>query len=68
MTDLLHEMFSNIKIRVLSAKTRNTTLFKTVAMFLNGHDTRGKKIGTRSEDGYSYKLRNLDFVHKYALI
>ena len=59
--------FSNIKIRVLSAKIRNPPLFKTVTTFLNGHDTRGKKIRTRSEDGYSYKF-NLDFVHKYALI
>ena len=51
MTDLLHEMFSNMKIKVLSAKIRNPPLFKMVTTFLDGHDTRGKKIGTRSEDG-----------------
>ena len=61
MTDLLHEMFSNIKISVLSTKIRNPTLFKTVTPFLDGHDTRGKKIGTRSEDGYSYKFKKSGF-------
>src|SRR3979490_2334402 len=57
MTNLLHEMFSNIKIRVLSAKIRNPPLFKTVTTSLADHRTRGKKIGTRTEDGYSYKFK-----------
>ena len=67
MTDLLHDMFSNIKIRVLSAKIRNPTLFKTVTMFLDGRDTRGKNIGTRSEDGYSYKFKKSGFCTQVSM-
>jgi hypothetical protein len=61
VTGLMAKMSSNIKIRILSAKEYNPSSFKTVTLYLDGHDTRGKEIGSRSRDGYSYKLKKAGF-------
>jgi hypothetical protein len=61
VTDFMAKMFSNIIIRILSAQDNNPKEFNTVTLFLDGHDTRGKETGSRSEDAYSFKLRKSGF-------
>jgi hypothetical protein len=61
VTYLLANMFSTIKIRIISAKEKNPELFKTVTLLLDGHDTRAKEVGTRSSEAYSYKLKKSGF-------
>lgn len=61
VTTRLSKMFSTLRIRILSAKANNPVLFKTVTLLLDGHDTRGTRTGSRSEDGYSYKLKKAGF-------
>jgi hypothetical protein len=53
----LATMFSNITIRLLSAKEKNPPLFKHVTLHLDGHDTRATYQGESSAEMYSYKLK-----------
>lgn len=58
----LENMFSNVKIRILSAMIKNPQLFKQVTLHLDGHDTRGIEIGAKHKaDYYSYKLKKSGF-------
>ena len=56
ITDCLANMFSNITIRLLTAKGKNPPLFKHVTLHLDGHDTRAT-YGESSAEMYSYKLK-----------
>lgn len=56
MADCLSTMFSNITIRLLSAKKKNPLLFKHVTLHLDGHDTRAT-YGESAAEMYSYKLK-----------
>jgi DDE superfamily endonuclease len=57
ITNCLATMFSNIIIRLLSAREKNPTLFKHVTLHLDGHDTRATYKGESSAEMYSYKLK-----------
>lgn len=56
--DLLN-IFSNIKIRLLSAKLNNPTGFKNVTLIIDGHDSKIKyhNPDTKRIKLYSYKLK-----------
>jgi hypothetical protein len=58
VTNRLENMFSNIKIRILTAKMQNPDNFKGVTLFLDGHDSKVnyENIKTDKFDLYSYKL------------
>ena len=57
-TDLLN-IFSNIKIRLLTAKLNNPTGFENVTLIIDGHDSRIKYYNpdTKRIKLYSYKLK-----------
>jgi hypothetical protein len=67
ITYMLSHMFSTTMIRILTARLNNPDPFKTVTLFLDGHDTRGIKIGTKSEEGYSYKLKKSGFCTQVCI-
>jgi hypothetical protein len=54
----LNNMFSNIKIRILSAMVNNPKPFKNVTLYIDGHDGKIKYYDpdTRSKDIKSFKL------------
>jgi hypothetical protein len=54
----LNNMFSNIRIRILSAIVNNPTPFKNVTLYIDGHDGKIKYYDpdTRTKDIKSYKL------------
>jgi DDE superfamily endonuclease len=57
ITNCLATMFSNIIIRLLTAREKNPPLFKQVTLHLDGHDTRATYKGESSAEMYSYKLK-----------
>jgi len=62
LDDCLSKMFSNVKIRVISAKENNPEEFKHITMMIDGHDSRATYLNARSrEDYYSYKLKKSGF-------
>jgi hypothetical protein len=63
----LEFLFSNIKIRLLTAKLLNPELFSHVTLYLDGHDTRGMEIGKNKSDYYSYKLKKPGFRTQVAI-
>lgn len=58
VTNRLECMFSNINIRILSAKLKNPLQFKGVTLFLDGHDSQidYEDISVNKYYLYSYKL------------
>ncbi|KAG0162326.1 hypothetical protein DFQ28_001496 [Apophysomyces sp. BC1034] len=54
-------MFSNVKIRLLSAMQKNPLEFCHVTLMLDGHDTRASYRGEGSAGMYSYKLKKSGF-------
>jgi hypothetical protein len=52
-------LFSNIKIRLLSAQLHNPTYFKNITLFIDGHDGKIKYYDpdTRTALLYSYKFK-----------
>ncbi|KAG0163313.1 hypothetical protein DFQ30_000367 [Apophysomyces sp. BC1015] len=58
---MLSSMFSNIKIRLLSAMQKNPLEFRHVILMLDGHDTRASYQGEGSAGMYSYKLKKSGF-------
>ena len=60
-TYLLANMFSNIKIRIISARQFNPDLFKHVTLILDGHDTRASYPMADKSSLYSYKLKKSGF-------
>jgi hypothetical protein len=54
----LFNLFSNIKIRLLSAKINNPIGFKNVTLLIDGHDSKIKYYNpdTKRLELYSYKL------------
>jgi hypothetical protein len=64
----LEYMFSNIKIRILSALILNPQLFSHVTLYLDGHDTRGIEVGSKDKSiYYSYKLKKAGFRTQVAI-
>jgi hypothetical protein len=62
LDDCLAKMFSNVKIRVMSAREINPNEFKHVTMMIDGHDSRATYINASSRaDYYSYKLKKSGF-------
>lgn len=61
MTKMLARMFSNMRIRLLSALQKNPGEFRHITMFLDGHDTRVSYSGESSAAMYSYKLKKSGF-------
>ena len=61
VTSKLFNMFSNLRIRMLSARGINPEDYKEVTLILDGHDTNGKEIGDESANYYSYKLKKPGF-------
>lgn len=57
----LSTMFSNVRIRLLSAAQKNPADFRHVTLFLDGHDTRASYSGASSSAMYSYKLKKSGF-------
>lgn len=55
----LQNMFSNIKIRVYSAKIKNPTNFKNITLLLDGHDSTidYSKPDISNQKKWSYKLK-----------
>jgi hypothetical protein len=55
----LDNMFSNIKLRILSAHKYNPELFKHVTLIIDGHDSRINYIDTEIKHSrlYSYKFK-----------
>lgn len=60
VNDCLHNMFSNIKIRILSAMIKNPKNFKNITMMLDGHDTSIEydKPDISLQKKWSYKLKS----------
>lgn len=60
VNDSLHNMFSNIKIRILSAMIKNPKNFKNITMMLDGHDTSIEydKPDISLQKKWSYKLKS----------
>lgn len=56
---MLENMFSNIKVRILSSKLYNPNPFKHVTMLLDGHDSRieYQNINIHKKELYSYKFK-----------
>lgn len=56
---MLENMFSNIKIRILSSRLYNPSPFKHVTMFLDGHDSRieYQNINIHKKELYSFKFK-----------
>jgi hypothetical protein len=56
---MLENMFSNIKIRILSSRLYNPNPFKHVTMFLDGHDSRieYQNINIHKKELYSFKFK-----------
>ncbi|KAI8328845.1 hypothetical protein BC941DRAFT_488235, partial [Chlamydoabsidia padenii] len=61
MRKMLSSMFSNVKIRILSAMQKNPTEFRHVTLMLDGHDTRASYRGESSATMYSYKFKKSGF-------
>ncbi|KAG0999967.1 hypothetical protein G6F27_013786 [Rhizopus arrhizus] len=61
ITKMLARMFSNMRIRLLSALQKNPGEFRHITMFLDGHDTRVSYSGESSAAMYSYKLKKSGF-------
>jgi hypothetical protein len=61
MRKMLSSMFSNVKIRILSAMQKNPTEFRHVTLMLDGHDTRASYRGESSASMYSYKFKKSGF-------
>src|SRR5207248_7738410 len=61
VTSMLEHMFSNIKIRLYSARQFNPPLFKHVTLNLDGHDTRVAYPNVDRASLYSYKLKKSGF-------
>lgn len=57
--DMLNSMFSNINLRILSAKLCNPCPFKHVTAFLDGHDSRIEyhNINIHKKELYSFKFK-----------
>jgi hypothetical protein len=58
---MMSSMFSNIRIRLLSAMQKNPTEFRHVTLMLDGHDTRASYRGESSASMYSYKFKKSGF-------
>lgn len=56
---MLENMFSNIKVRILSSKLYNPNPFKHVTLLLDGHDSRieYQNINIHKKELYSYKFK-----------
>ena len=61
VNERLLTMFSNIRIRILSAILDNPKGFKHVTLLLDGHDTRGKEFGEPSAKYFSQKHKKAGF-------
>jgi hypothetical protein len=61
----LDNMFSNIKLRILSAHKYNPELFKHVTLIIDGHDSRINYIDTEIKHSrlYSYKFKKEWFTY-----
>lgn len=59
VNDCFNNMFSNIKLRILSARKHNPDLFKHITLILDGHDSRINYNDTDIDRSrlYSYKFR-----------
>ncbi|KAF9972728.1 hypothetical protein BGZ73_004064 [Actinomortierella ambigua] len=57
VTDLMKNMFSNIKVRIAHAKAYSPEGFKHVTLMLDGHDTRASYTTEDKALAYSYKLK-----------
>jgi hypothetical protein len=58
---MLSSMFSNVRIRLLSAMQKNPAEFRHVTLMLDGHDTRASYRGESSASMYSYKFKKSGF-------
>lgn len=57
LDDLLSHMFSNIRLRIHSARAKNPEYFKHITLLLDGHDTRATYARADKPSMYSYKLK-----------
>lgn len=59
VNDCFNNMFSNIKLRILSARKHNPDLFKHITLILDGHDSRINYNDTDIDRSrlYSYKFK-----------
>lgn len=59
VNDSLNNMFSNVRLRILSAHKWNPDLFKHVTLILDGHDSRINYTDTEIKHSrlYSYKFK-----------
>lgn len=59
VNDCFNNMFSNIKLRILSARKYNPDLFKHITLILDGHDSRLNYTDTDLDRTrlYSYKFK-----------
>jgi hypothetical protein len=58
---MLSSMFSNVRIRLLSALQKNPAEFRHVTLMLDGHDTRASYRGESSASMYSHKFKKSGF-------
>ena len=68
VNDSLTNMFSNIKLRILSARKYNPDLFKHVTLILDGHDSRINYTDTDLDRSrlYSYKFKKNGLRTQFA--
>jgi hypothetical protein len=57
ITKLLKHMFSNVRIRILSAHEKNPSPFEHITMFIDGVDTRAMFPRADKPSLYSYKFK-----------
>ncbi|KAG2210630.1 hypothetical protein INT45_012088 [Circinella minor] len=68
VNDALTNMFSNIKLRILSARKNNPDLFKHITLILDGHDSRINYTDTDLDRSrlYSYKFKKNGLRTQFA--